>query len=385
MKLSQSALLVSLLIVSLSFGTAESNSCMTINPFLKILASQSVSLLGQPSTAPAYRQNKCHPEWFPHGTCCEFKSLQEYLKRDLERIDTSLVQTVDSLRSIGQSYQEIQGTSQKLLSSESLQKNKNLKGFLKLLDSFISNTTQSDGIVRYFQDPSFAKASYFKCVNTIKATRARSLCGICSGRSSSFFVGEKAIITCDTCRDILADCRGQLNFLSQYFLKFRHLIKQIRESEFEHLGVNGAIFVLDHIPKSLSELVDQMNKIKFADLVVQYNKDKTTANTIALCEAFVTLVHQTFSESLTALFTKGEQFLNLVSSLFVVLIYRTESAASWTLVGRKRLLQLTHSVDGFIPDVIVLPIGTQFSSQDVSVDPRFFGKQPLRAIEMLGK
>ena len=377
MKLSQSVLLVSLVIVSLCIGSVEGTSCASINPFLPILASKGVNLQSQPSKEPSKTNNKCKSEWAPHGTCCDFKSLEEYAKTDGKWVQASLSASDHTFNAIKKAFETIQKTSKKLLQN-GLEKNPKLKGFLRLLKTVNSDSALSDWLIKFNKKPAYSLNNFNRCMNTIKETRAGSLCGICSGRSSSFFVGQKGIITSSTCTNILTDCNGLLEFLAQYIQKFRFLLDMISESEFEFIGANGGKFFQNHVSKSIIDSIVSIKSIRFTEVLVRYNSNKNIENTIALCEGFVTLVHQPFSESISTYFDRGNKLLQLFSTELAQLKSKTEKAESWTLVGRSRLLQ--HDPLGigmFQPDILVIKTGTSSSSQDTAPDSRFFKKFPI--------
>jgi len=347
-------------------------------------------LLSESSRSAGKVNNRCKSEWSTHATCCDFKSLEEYAKKDYSKVGTSLFSTEKSIQAIRQVFEAIRAHAHRLWASPGLQKNARVKPLTRLLESVVSNGTLSDWLLRYDKHPTFSKPRLLTCLGSVKTTRVQSLCGICSGRSSSFFAGQKALITCDTCRHILADCSQQLVFLTEYLLAVRFLLKQARQSELELVGQNGASFFHQQLSSLMSEGIAKINSVKFAHLLVRYHSHKTEENQIALCEAFVTLVHKSFSQSLAEYFHEVAQFLRIIASSLQELTRRIDSSESWSLVGRKRLLLSDSSIEVFSSDVAVMhtsvklpPSGFSFSSQSIAVDSRFLGKVPLPLIELL--
>ena len=373
MKLSQSVVLVSVFFISLSSYALAAQPCSALNPFLPVIGQKGVQLKASPSPSPVDGNNKCSFEWSVHGTCCDYTSLVTYAKADSKKTDDGADKVANAILNIQARMVALQKTISILKNQPLFMKNRKT---LSSLHKFIQNMepSVSPGIKKYLIDFSGADLDATRCMNAIKQARSGSLCSICSGRSSKWFSGSKALISNSQCSGILSQCGGMLLYLTNYMVNFRTVLQQMSDAQLDGLTVAGGVLSTGFLRAELRAVVRRIDILKVGTLIIDYVKSSTVANTNALCESFVNLVHTGLVESLGSVFTLAYQFLHKWILTFEKLPNFANTADKWTVNSRSRRV-LQGDVVRLDGDVLAgkIPDGPQSSSQSVAVDSRFIG------------
>lgn len=373
MKLSQSVVLLSVFFISLSGYALAAQSCSGLNPFLPVIGQNGVRLNTNPTPSPADANNKCSSEWSVYGTCCDYASLVKYANADNQKTDNGAMKVANAIMNIQARMVALQSTISILKNQPLFMKSSktlsSLHKFMKKMEPGVSPE-----IKKYLIDFSGANLDATRCMNAIKQARSGSLCSICSGRSSKWFSGSKALISNSQCSGILSQCGGMLSYLTNYMVNFRTVLQQMSDAELDVLQVAGGALSTGFLRAELQAVVRRIDLLKVGILIINYVQSATVANTNALCESFVNLVHTGLVESLGTIFTDAYQFLHKWISAFEKLPNFANTADKWTVKSRSRRVLQTSGlkIEG---DVLAgkIPEGFQVSSQSVAVEPQFIG------------
>ena len=242
-------ILLAVLAVGFSIQGKTHGHCKELNPFLTRL-SKDVEIYESPTMGGSPH---CKPEWDKYGTCCEARSLIEYVETDNHKIRGSLR---DVNTEFGQFYSFLTELNQTLFTMSTLKyfdwspliktefTAKKIRKFIKVLNGkFLNNS-----IFYTYNEPNmvekFASANK-KCWDRMVQLRNAAVCSTCSGRSRVFFMKQKANMDQATCSSIMNDCYISFKMANRYFKTLAGFslvsdIKEILEGsliKFKHLSM----------------------------------------------------------------------------------------------------------------------------------------------------
>lgn len=257
-----------------------SQQCESINPFIQSLAHDgSVSIFDTPQPSSSHI---CTSELEPYGTCCDTDSLYSYHLSDTKKLATvakafahGYLRLRTLLRSNGPIF-------------ESYSKRINQK-----LDPLIVKLTTDvrDDKDRLAHD--IYKCWYFK----LKETRSSSLCYTCSGRSSDFFIDDKAVITSSSCADVLSACAPSLEMILELVEGAPRMWKSLQDYlRYQAAQYGVSVHTNTKIVQTVNDLFEKFNAEEMNLLLEKYkntlkeeDSEEKNANDAELCSRFLDL------------------------------------------------------------------------------------------------
>src|SRR3990167_8203966 len=188
-------ILVGWLVVTIP-ATNAALFCRGSNPLIDILAQKDVHvyLMHQRTTTDV-----CRREWASHGTCCEVKSLLEYVKQDTQKLQMAMQEAyqevLDSSNSFKDSLQKMVGLLNNPDVKTHIFKNVSLEQVVSIQKSFADATLLVSN-----------QSEQVACFSRINSLRTNSLCYTCSGRSEYFFNEGRALMSMQDCRKTISVC-----------------------------------------------------------------------------------------------------------------------------------------------------------------------------------
>ena len=321
-------------------ATFTNHICSVIkNPFLQNLVLEGVVLYNNKKSLVV--PDKCGQEWQIHGTCCELKSLTQYLKNNLKimgalsdsfitdanqmlkSVETGVNKIIQSSSSITKDAKAGEKTAPKshdkrLLSespisktadkpaedkqsaettpkqppkltllSERIKQNLPASGKSGLLFQLDKMMNKTKAILFRNQE---IKAAQSKCLAELEIVRQAAICGVCSGRTEVFFKDNSSI------QLGLGDCQTVIEHCHNYWVYLVDILDEM-------LAVEG---VLKSAGKSAGNALEDEDRFKSSehekliDWLQQNNlreylrecKQRSTCSPAAasdICSAFITI------------------------------------------------------------------------------------------------
>lgn len=294
MKMKQSILTiltVFLILSSVSCNDApNTKDCAQRNPFsIELAKSHRDMFLPQQS---AYEQGTCGGEWKTFGTCCKLGNLTDYAIRDGQKIRRSIDIAITNGKSIAQIYMKLANLGKNVVQMTS--------GSSKKLIEYVHSSEGESMIMlmkNILEKPDFLKSQTEKCWNKMIKVRSSSLCFTCSGRSESFFDGEKALISQESCNSILNECSEHFNSIFTFFVSAERslnlLINVVRDNRLLPLeNFDPVIKMVEKLTQTVQEIVQ--NKVQQSiRSYIGSSSNLASAESQDLCSKLVRLSNET--------------------------------------------------------------------------------------------
>jgi len=371
-----------------------SESCAHLNPFLGKLASRGVQLLEEPTTEQAAVDNKCGFEWEEHGTCCRYQSLVDYAKKDRNNTVNAAFRINDALHKVRFEFMRFKKLMEDFAKNKDFMANSQLasmQSFVKFLSS-----NQSEKISLWLVNLGGLELKYetlVSCIETVNRIRTGSLCSVCSGRSSEWFLDDKALISEDNCHLMLDTCKERVELLAVYWLHVEELFERLNQAELHSIHVSVEDTRIAQLLGSLDHLASEITAAKIGNLTRNYYQNPTdTKATADLCESIVTIIKKPFIENFEQVFKMLQSYFEQLNTFVSHLTTNhLQAANSWKVRSRK-LFQAELDFRTFLqgdvkavprippPSEAGTPVGSglQHSNQDVNGNERFLHHhQPL--------
>ncbi len=282
-------------IVDIAAETKQPTSCLH-NPFLPELKDHHVSLFKSPAQ---YEGSSCGDEWKNFGVCCDQRGLLKYAKQDRQNITLAAASVINSFIRIKNSFAMVRRRAYSV-SREDLEK---MKPHHKAFYLFIRGKSSFN--FKSKMDKLLSKRAFTqkltRCFKKINTSRSNALCSVCSGRSTSFFLGRKIRMADTDCNRILEQCapafQGMvliLEVLANFLASFKDSLKGQQGDYSKNLNY-------------LNELLDTISREQVHVEIKQFlglpgaEKSKT-AN--SLCSKFLKIKGETFIEKSQAILQK---------------------------------------------------------------------------------
>lgn len=270
-----------LFLLSASINTETlSQQCETMNPFIQSLANDgSVSIFDTPQPTSS---DICTSELEPHGTCCDTDSLYNYHLSDTKKLATvakAFANVYLRLRTI----LSLNGPKFKIFSQLI---NQELDPLIVKLTTGVSH--DKDRLAN-----NIYKCWYLK----LKETRSSSLCYTCSGRSSDFFKGDKAVITASSCADVLSTCAPSLEMILELVEGAPRMWKTLQDYLRYYAAQYGvSVHTNTNIVQTVNDLFEKFNAEEMNLLLEKYkntlnetDSEEKNSNDAELCSRFLDL------------------------------------------------------------------------------------------------
>lgn len=286
-----------------------------------MVSSKKMTLNAQPNNS-----TRCGEEWGIHGTCCEEKSALLYTFKDqnLLRQSTNLVKT--ALETQKQLITQIVGSLESWVSQDSqLKKQKREVFILKKRLKEIGGIGPND---------------HHRCwVEEMGRLRSASLCSTCSGRSESFFSEAKALISSQTCKEMLDKCYPSIKEIANIIVvvnSIYEILQHLHEKQIQ--GIKFAT-----TPTSVQTLFAALDKEQVSKKLNSYSKNPEESverqnAAVSLCEDFISLQKTPFVISIMNLMNKVTTALVSMNSITsqITLAIETKRLRSMRRGGSKK-------------------------------------------------
>ena len=254
------------------------------NPFIEQLYRKGVVLSLQPKIIPSV----CGQEFSSFGSHCGIESLKNYSLQDSGKITKRAFQVIKLIATNRALILSMMHSAKSLLNAT--------KGRNEFLEKFSSIDV---GQMTGFSNPILKKILIIKvraCLSKMIRIRSSSLCSICSGRFKMFFQKRKALISEETCEDILQTCASSF----EHFLTYVEEIGRFA-TELSKLGPHLAGFPMDSFQWALQVenmiiVKEMLHKRKVTELIHEYLQSGSTHPEVSnkVCSMLVNLSHSPF-------------------------------------------------------------------------------------------
>ena len=254
------------------------------NPFFGQLYRKGVVLNLQPKII----HNVCGQEFSSFGTHCQTRSLKNYSLQDSGKIKRSGLLVIKLISTNRALILSMMGSAKRLLRAT-----KGRNEFLKKFTSIdVGQMTDFSNSILRKDLASKVRA----CLSKMIRIRSNSLCSICSGRFEVFFQKGKALISEQTCEDILQTCASS----------FEHILTYVEEigrfaTELSKLNPHLAGFPMDsfrwaHQVENIIIVNEMLQKRKVTELIHEYLQSDSTHSEVSnkVCSILVNLSHSPF-------------------------------------------------------------------------------------------
>lgn len=178
--------------------SAVGSTCKDANPFIKsLVAERKIVVVDDPVDSKSH----CATEWQEFGTCCTEESAVRYAKIDKDLLKTATEIVIDSLKT------------QEMLTRKILQ---DLKSWISSDPNLNKSSEISSSVVNIQQSlqevQNITASTHEDCwTREMVQIRSASICSTCSGRSLIFFFEDQAIVSFDTCKEMLNKCSPSID------------------------------------------------------------------------------------------------------------------------------------------------------------------------------
>ena len=205
----------------------EIQFCKRSNPFLQEIT-KDVKTNTQVSFSDV--NNKCGYEWKSHGTCCEYSSLVDFVKKDIDSIHAYIQSTLQTKYTYRELMEKVTNL-YKMLPVEESSKPELANIISKLVNAY----EKTESLV----NKSAFKDNMNKCWLRMITIRSSSVCSICSGRNRQFFNENKVLVDEETCSSAMTHC-------VDYFEDSLSLITYLRDFMVQFGRVSFSISINNH-------------------------------------------------------------------------------------------------------------------------------------------
>ena len=256
--------LLVLAISTCSNQTPVRSPCIGKNPFLSFIQSKNVKIL----ETSIINEDKCGSEWKEYGTCCELDSLITYSINDKKTIREAVSVTKEYTKS---TVSQIFDLAEKLTSRKSHKSNLNRTRLFNLDERFVQELEvyfeESRGFsnLKIYQPGPTYDHSLDKCWEYMEKLRSTALCSTCSGRSQVYFLNEKAIVTEESCHELLGVCSRSFG----YSLDFMKIMTEVGErlvSASLLIDIGSQFYT--KLKTSIKEFSDYMDSQKTVEMAI---------------------------------------------------------------------------------------------------------------------
>ena len=269
--------------------------CSNKNPTLKTLWKKKLISTNE---YPEKTSDKCGTEWKDYGSCCQEKSVIDYVMKEKSQVNDYLSLVLHEIRS-SIDYIDISkleyvhemgrfnnGSLDNKLNQSNISKSefgKNLTEYGELLTEFHTFLHQMEST--FIKDQTL-------CAMEMNRLRSSSFCSVCSGRSDIYFMKGKAIIDQDTCTEFVSYCYDSWKILNYIIVGLDKL------GYFRNRFLGGKVYFTRIFKGTLS---DTMNKwlvksgiIKIIKKSNGLRKDCDLTMEKDLCESALMLAKPTY-------------------------------------------------------------------------------------------
>ena len=367
MKLGYIAIVTLLIIQCTLWRSLAASDCLTKNPILARLKTQSVQVYATKYTNSDQIHN-CAEEWKPYGTCCEQYSLKHYADKDKAHTDHVLHQLDNAAKSLISKTSELMVTIARLESFPSIQLTPTMK---KISEVFKSNqlTFSRDALIKLSDKISL---DFSKCVDRLINSRGSSLCYTCSGRSEKYYAGGKLVISDQVCSSVYASCITTLLVPLELTARFIPVFDILMGLELK-LPANPSPYQVQSVDaiKQLQIAFICKNRASVRDLRKRLLTGSPTAK-VEFCERLIRLNEPLYFEHILKEIELSSRVVSLLGEE-IQHIERVQTAQGWSLHARtlasRRLLTGLSFDAMFKGDVVVAPLVSaqaMHSSTDVA-------------------
>ena len=185
--------------------------CENNNAFIKRYAKAGVHINSQ----PVHTSEHCGTEWKTHGSCCNEKSITEFIAKEKRAMSSMIHGTYSEMK---KAVRSIKSDLRQRSKEEKIQKATWYTEFKKLLKK-IKEHLSSESRKQH-------KENHMTCQETLATFRANSACDICSANAAHFFRdGQKLKLSEDKCRDLITKCRPSWQETSKLVKRMNILMK----------------------------------------------------------------------------------------------------------------------------------------------------------------
>ena len=274
-------------------------SCSESNPFSKNFHDI------EKFSSPKIDTKLCRSEWDKYGTCCNQAQLKVRAIRDHNSISNSvgsIAKQSVTLRNALISLQE-----QLLIVSHiptTLAPVALLPNLLKAKSILELRSTDFDTLIypKEGEEESIFLSSNSKCWELMAKERSAALCGVCSGRSASFFVGDKAVVSESFCSNFVKECRVSLLGLAKVVRSLKYI--ETLSQELASVAIKSN--TIDNIDKLQVDPISERIKEESIIELIGSNPGSVSAQTeLEICSRFIEISKTPFVELVSKLFKSG--------------------------------------------------------------------------------
>ena len=365
-------------VLSFINGSAQLNKkCPNKNPFLKIVVrgrTGNVKLLEEPTFSTNITM--CKKEWTKYGNCCSEETIIKHINQDSRNIKNAMLSTQQSTINYLKNLHALVAESELIIKNANKTSNiELLKAARSLVDS-ISNLDQHLGSTINSTDWDSFHLPINKCWDKMIAMRKGSLCSTCSSRGDIFFYKGKALISEETCEEVLSICTG-------YFNKMIGIVNTIEIVEQSFQAYTTETSILHGMnPKSIFSMIDKL--INSIDGTLIYERiesygamlklgQTTKKLDFQLCSEMISLQSEPFITTNKEIIFYGNQLLRVIrrmisAEIISIRLKKPETnhrSNTWSQESRGRILGLAgwtamkriESIKVYRSDVTVYRLG----------------------------
>jgi hypothetical protein len=163
---------------------------------------------------------KCSSEWGQYGTFCNYLALEQHAIKGTKTFHEELQSIKQHLLIASRALLIIRDRSFSNLPTmqKSNRREDSISGIAKIAEFCHSeNATAFFKVLNLLSNSPEFNTSISQCWEAIANVRSNSLCGLCSGRSKSFFSHSKVLIEESVCSTVLFQCKRTIRELVGFF------------------------------------------------------------------------------------------------------------------------------------------------------------------------
>ena len=334
-------------------------ACQRLNPFLPIIQQEAVFLFD--TVQKSNNLHQCSYEWSKYGTCCSYDSIVSYAIKDKQKMIYYQTQLASHFSTIGKTFQKIQRLATEL-SKKFPATHQQYKDFLYFMESSDTKVYRDYLLGRV---PSQETPQGFaQCLSSFENARTTSLCSVCSGRSSQWFLDQKAKMNQRQCGYILQKCSKTFYTVFRYIESLGKFVLKVHSLQIDRMMSTSD----RNSANNLQDAIAKIAGLHIFEIVMRYleatsPKEKISAGA-EVCSSLVTLAHVPFLRGLESLIGSVANYLEHWFGHCSRLASENLKLTSPTNWSSRRLLESGPDIFEVTGDVIISI--TQYSSITVS-------------------